>query len=334
MNRIRFRQIKESDIDDIYHLALEAHAGITSLPKKRTLLEEKIERAVSQTGDLYFFGLDDQEQNKLIGVSAIKTNTQSEYPFNHYKITQDERVYPENLSTLTRKTRLLVPEKVPYPFSELSTLFLTRKERRHGLGRLLSLSRFIFIKLHRSYFNDVLKASLRGFFDENGLSPFWEHVGRKFVDMPYEQFTDIVRNDPHCLASVIPTTYPTLELLHPEAQKTIGLTHKNTVAAKHLLEQQGLSYDQEIDLLDGGPIISGPIDALKPLLSCESAVVSEIRSFDSKPNTIIAKSLPFQSALGYSLTNSKGLVIDEQTAKNLSLEIGNQVYYLKFEGSV
>src|SRR5436305_5926430 len=128
-----FREITEDDFEDIYSLALKAHAGITSLPKNRSLIEEKIAKAVSKEG-LYFFGLVDLNQKKLIGVSAIKTNGGKTHPFNYYKIQKEER----------RRTRLLIPEKENRLFSELSSLFLLKNERHYGTGRLLSLSRFLF----------------------------------------------------------------------------------------------------------------------------------------------------------------------------------------------
>lgn len=331
---ILFRPIQESDIDDVYNLALEAHAGITSLPKNRRLIQEKINLAVSQTKELYFFGLFDDLQKKLIGVSAIKANTQKEFPFNYYKITEDVRSYSEEFRNHSKKTTLLVPKKAPYFFSELCTLFLTKKERRHGLGRLLSLSRFLFIKMNRSFFNDILIASLRGVFNEEGLSPFWECIGRKFVDLPYEAFIDILRNHPELMVSVIPSTYPTVELLPFEARQAIGATHKNTQGARHLLEDQGLFFDNEIDLFDGGPFIKGSIDMLKPLRLSETATVSTIKSYEFMADTLIAKTSPFQVVLGHCYKDDKGLVVDQATAKSLSLDVGSEVIYLKLEGGV
>lgn len=324
-----FREIVESDIEDVYRLAMEAHSGITSLPKNRRMIEEKIQCALSKKG-LFFFGLENLEQKKLIGVSAIKSATRSKHPFNHYKIVKEERPVFEKLKGKTSSTSLLIPEKEAQSFSELSSLFLLRTERHAGIGRLLSLSRFLFIKLNRTLFDKELKASLRGVFDERDRSPFWEHVGAKFVNISYDDFIELVLEDPSLILSVIPRFPPTLELLHPEARSVIGIAHKNTEPAKHLLEDQGMYFDNEIDLLDGGPFVKGEIDSLKPIMHAERAVVSAIRPIETKADTIIAATEPpFRSVIA-SLDKENGIAIDPHTAAALSLEIGSSVLYLNY----
>lgn len=326
-----FREIVETDTEDVYKLAMEAHSGITSLPKNHRLIEEKIAWALSKK-DLYFFGLEDLERKKLIGVSAIKTNTQSKYPFNHFKISKEERPSPEKLLGKLNSTTLLIPEKETRPFSELCSLFLLRAERHAGIGRLLSLSRFLFIKLNPALFDTELSASLRGVFNEEDRSPFWEHVGFQFVNMSYDAFTDLARDDPSLILSVIPSHPVTLELMSLEARSVIGLAHKNTQPAQHFLEEQGMRFENKIDLLDGGPILKGYVNDLNPILHAEIASISAIEPFE-KANAILASTdTHFKSVLGSIRKEKNGIAIDTESAKALTLDIGSTVLYLNLKG--
>jgi len=302
-----FRKIKESDVDDVYRLAMEAHAGITSLPKNRKLIEEKV--ANSLLDKLHFFGLEDLKEKKLIVISAIKTH---KTPFEYYKISSE-----------------LIHRQDKEPFSELCSLYLQRNVRHAGLGKLLSLARFLYIKSHRTLFDKILRAFLRGVFNEKDESPFWKHVGFQRALMPYEEFVNLAKKNPELLLQAVPASIA-IEDLPKEAQKVIGVPHKNTVPARHLLENQGLYFDDEIDLLDGGPILKGEIDTLKPITD---SMLTEVYAIEplKEGASIIASLEPFGAALGNAYFGEEGVTIDPVIAKTLSLTIGSPVLYLKLE---
>ena len=75
------RQIEESDADQVYQLAMQAHAGVTSLPKNRELIQKKIERSLDSfrhvqqkrmEGLLFLFVLENLATNQLVGVSGFE----------------------------------------------------------------------------------------------------------------------------------------------------------------------------------------------------------------------------------------------------------------------
>lgn len=279
-----FRQIEEKDIDEVYKLALEAHAGVTSLPKNRDLIKKKIALSLSSFNSLkhkktenalYLFVLENKATQELVGISGIKSGGSKDVPLHHYAIQEEVRDQPKALSPALKTTRVLIPEKSRTPYSELCSLFLKRKERKSGIGRLLSLARFLFVKEHPSLFEREIKASLRGVFDERDLSPFYQNVGRKFVDLEYDKFVDLVRQDPSLILAAVPSFPLTIELLVPEARDAVGIPHQNTMPAKHMLEGQGFVFDNEVDLLDAGPLLKGQLQSMKPWISSKKSSITE-----------------------------------------------------------
>ncbi|CRX38390.1 arginine N-succinyltransferase [Estrella lausannensis] len=333
-----FRQIEEKDIDEVYQMALEAHSGVTSLPKNRDLIKKKIEMSLSsfdsinhkkQENSLFLFVLENKESQELIGVSGIKSGGGREAPLHHYTLQEEVRDHPSMLSQAKKTTRILIPERSRAPYSELCSLFLKRKERKSGIGRLLSLARFLFIKEHPGLFEREIKASLRGVFDERDLSPFYENVGRKFVDIEYDKFVDLVRQDPSLILAAIPSFPLTIELLAPEARNAIGVPHQNTVPAKHMLEAQGLVFDNEVDLLDAGPILKGNLHSTRPWIHAKKGSIAEITPTSKGKKIIIASShMTFRAILHVAEAQDE-VHIGKKTLELLQAEPGEQ--FLSFE---
>ena len=77
---------------------------------------------------------------------------------------------------------------------EIGSLFLHPDYRRDGNGRLLSLSRFLFMAEHRQRFEPQVIAEMRGVIDDQGRSPFWDAVGKHFfeIDFPKADYLSMV----------------------------------------------------------------------------------------------------------------------------------------------
>ena len=71
--------------------------------------------------------------------------------------------------------------------TELGTLFILRKARGGGRGKLLSFARLLLIAADPKRFGPKAMAEIRGWTDEEGRSPFWDAVGSKFFQMDYRQ---------------------------------------------------------------------------------------------------------------------------------------------------
>lgn len=278
------RPVVEEDLDSLYALSAQARAGLTTLPHDRDILAGRIKESVKNFeampgkpgGEVYLFVVEDLTQKKLVGTTAIFSKVGGFEPFYAYRI-----------HTVTKKSKLLnVKKKIQYlkliidhngP-SEIGTLFLSPKYRGGGNGRLLSLSRFLFLAQYKACFEDEVIAELRGVIDENDHSPFWEALGRHFFEVEFKKADLMVMKDKSFIAELIPKHPIYIPLLSQEAQNTIGKAHQDTQPALHLLKQEGFAYKGEIDIFEAGPLVRAKLGNIRTVKESQEAVVTEIKN--------------------------------------------------------
>jgi len=98
-------------------------------------------------------------------------------------------------------------------YTELATIFLAPEARGSGVGRLLSLGRLAFIHAHRMRFADRLMADVRGWVDEEGKSPFWEHLTSKFIQTGFDEADRLSSEDGTFIVELCPALPIMLNLL-------------------------------------------------------------------------------------------------------------------------
>ncbi|MGK5594648.1 MAG: arginine N-succinyltransferase [Parachlamydiaceae bacterium] len=263
------RPIKEEDLDNLTHLANQARIGITSLPKNkgklRRILHQSVEsfqqEVITPGFEIYLFLLENSDTKEICGISGIYATTGEHNPIHYYKLKN----YPIRQKFPESPELVAILEPIAYATegSELCSLFLNSKYRKEGLGKLLSLSRFLFIANFPNRFTSHLHALMRSYTDEENENPFWNNVGRHFLDVSFK--TLMTRKDegldvfPEELAQFKIPTF----LLHPEAKTSIGKVHPNTEAALSMLKNQGFIDTEEMDALDGGPKIQAEKKEIK-----------------------------------------------------------------------
>ncbi|MFN4174965.1 MAG: arginine N-succinyltransferase, partial [Parachlamydiaceae bacterium] len=133
------RPVERKDSDRIIELAFKAQFGITSLPKNREALLDKIEQSIASFSkqvekpgpERYLFVLEELETGIVMGVSGIKADTSIDHPLTSYHIVNEGDHF------------WLVPSIKFSHLTEISSLFVDRPYRKQGVGRLLSFSRFL-----------------------------------------------------------------------------------------------------------------------------------------------------------------------------------------------
>ncbi|MGE8476274.1 MAG: arginine N-succinyltransferase, partial [Paraburkholderia hospita] len=156
--------------------------------------------------------------------------------------------------------------------AEVCSLFLSPRYRAHGVGGLLSRSRFMFIAQFRERFPQRICAELRGHFDSDGTSPFWRAVGSHFYQIDFNAADYLSSHGRKSfLAELMPRFPVYVELLPDEAQQAIGLTHSDTLPARKMLEAEGLRYENHVDIFDAGPVLECHVADLRTVR--ESVVV-------------------------------------------------------------
>jgi arginine N-succinyltransferase len=263
------RPVTESDLEGIYQLALKTGGGLTTLPPDRERLSEKIRESVKNfqflptkpSGEIYFFVLEDTAKKKIVGTSAVYSKVGGFQPFWTYEIKTAQKV--SKVLNVNKEVQYLQVKMEHNGPSEIGTLFLDPEYRHGNCGRLLSLSRFLFVAEFRKLFEDSFVAELRGRIDKDGQSVFWDCLGAHFFDVPFEKADLMVNEDKSFIDDLMPKHPIYISLLPREAQVVIGMVHDDTRPAMRLLEQEGFSQIDEVDIFEAGPILEAPTDQIR-----------------------------------------------------------------------
>ncbi|HRD56236.1 MAG TPA: arginine N-succinyltransferase [Parachlamydiaceae bacterium] len=326
------RPIKKSDLDAFQKLADSASLGITNLPKNRALLEKKIEdseNALSKNIDTpgnekYIFVLEDLETSEILGTSGILAVTSKSRPTYAYKIkTRSLKYDPKEISFIKAEFHKNSP-------SELAGLYLHPHARKGGFGKLLSYSRFLFIAAFKERFQKAFFAEIRGDIAEDGTCPFWEAVGRHFLDVDYQKLIKLTENDKSFIADILPKYPIYLPLLPKEAQESVGKAHEKSYAALKMLQQEGFSFKGEIDIFDGGPHITAKTSQIKAIKKSRTAKVTGFLNEELNNRYLIGNErLDFKAGFGQLKKVSKGAVLLEKKAADaLKIKLGDTVRYI------
>lgn len=329
------RPVQLQDLAFIEHCAQSSGIGMSHLPRRQDLLKTYIQKSLDSFADdvqtpgteEYMFVLADHES--LAGTCAIYAQTGVTTPFYVY---HTETLPPEPLPLSTPKERrLLRLERYAEIPSEIGALYLLPQFRKEGLGKLLSLSRFLFIATHPHRFRPTIIANMRGVI-EGKASPFWDGLGRRFIDLPLEEVINLRLSNEEFFAKAMPQEPIYVALLPEEARAAIGATHPHTKAALTMLIEQGFKMTDYIDPADGGPIIRADT---KELYSVQESLVGEVRTIatltdsDAPTAMICNNRLDFRAGYGALLaTYDRCITIEPSVAEALELQPGDAVRYL------
>jgi arginine N-succinyltransferase len=221
--------------------------------------------------------------------------------------------------------------------SEVGGLFLHPDLRTGGLGRLLARSRYLFVAQHRARFGDKMLAELRGVLDEQGNSPFWDALGRKFFGMTFpeaDSFNAI--NGNQFIADLMPR-HPIYTSLLPEtAQAVIGQPHATGRAALAMLQAEGFQYDNYVDIFDGGPTVTARTDQLRSIRESRATAVTRLCTTGLTPKgttftpTLLAAGhlTEFRAWIGHVAIDAQGLTLTAAEAATMGLSLGDEVRHV------
>ncbi|EUC13683.1 arginine succinyltransferase [Burkholderia sp. YR290] len=271
------RVVQTGDVDALVALAQETGPGLTTFKPDRDALAERVERVRRTLEDKavphekgYFFVMEDSQTKDIAGVCGIETAVGLEQPFYNYRVSTVVHA-SQDLGIWTRMRALNISHDLT-GYAEVCSLFLSPRYRAHGVGGLLSRSRFMFIAQFRERFPQRICAELRGHFDADGTSPFWRAVGSHFYQIDFNAADYLSSHGRKSfLAELMPRFPVYVELLPDEAQQAIGLTHSDTLPARKMLEAEGLRYENHVDIFDAGPVLECHVADLRTVR--ESVVV-------------------------------------------------------------
>ncbi len=333
-----FRPLCEADLEGLVQLARSTGGGLTTLPADQEFLESRIQdsmnafnpRVRKPGGEYYLFGIEDLKTGQIVGTSGIGARVGGFEPWYSYQIVQ-ERFVHEPLGA-DKTMQLLQLKKEHRGPSEVCSLFLRSDCRRGALGRLLSLSRFLFMAAFPERFTPTVIAEMRGFSNEEGKSPFWEAVGRHFFQNDYYA-ADVLSGlgEKGFIADLMPRHPLYVALLPPEAREVIGRVHRDTEAALSLLRSEGFDDLGEVDIFDAGPLVSASLASIRTIRSARKSKLQHVAMCNGAPASekmmITNGRLDFRSCVSSILRHDDDTVsVDSDTASALNVQAGEPLW--------
>lgn len=331
------RPIREADLDGLKALVRSIQDNLTTLPYNPEFLEERLHLSLRSFypairrpgGEYYLFVLEDPDAGRIAGCCGIVARVGGYDPFYNYEIRKEiVRHPPMDIEKTVDVLHLKMDHKGP---SEIGSLFLHQDYRRSGLGRLLSLSRFLFMAQHAERFESEVVAEMRGYIDDARTSPFWEAVCRPFFGTDFRT-ADVLSGigDKTFIMNLMPKYPIYVDLLPEAAQAVIGRVHTHTEPALKLLLREGFAVTDCIDIFDGGPMVRAPFGRIRPIRDRVCETLAEVREGldQTAGETLLLGNLAldFRCCLGRAEeAESGGLVIDRTSAEALRVEPGDTV---------
>ena len=330
------------DLAAIKKMAASSSGGIVSLVNDTERLLQKLELSrlsfsiepLRPNGELYFFVMEESETHEVVGCCATLSKTGGYIPQVVFRIEQDVAAGP-HLSYDRPISALHIHEIYDGP-AELCTLFLFRDHRASGLGKLLSLSRLLFLGLHERRFDPMIQAHLRGVHDDKGASHFWLSImSHFFTPFNADRVYTLRAEDPALFHALMPHYPIYINLLQESVQDVIGKTHPHTVPAEQLLAEEGMSFASQVDLFDAGPYVAAPIKSLRIVRERASASCSPlVQGAATGPRGLISNHglAGFRAALAPLIFDDNGaILLKEEVMRALLIERGDPVSYVSIE---
>ncbi|MCJ8337011.1 MAG: arginine N-succinyltransferase [Pseudomonadales bacterium] len=272
------RPIESRDGEALAELAKITGPGFTSLQDNSEVVSNKLTTALAafeqqdKRGEaLYLFVLEDLEEQRIAGICAIEAAVGLSDPWYNYRI--GTLVHASKELNVYNQMQTLTISNDHTGYSELCTLFLHPDYRHSKNGHLLSKCRFMFMAEFPQLFHEKLVAEMRGYSDKDGISPFWEGLGKHFFSIDFTTADKMSSIDKAFIAELMPKYTLYTNLLPESARDVIAQTHENTIPARKLLEREGMRYTGYIDIFDAGPTLEANVDDIRAIKDSRYAKV-------------------------------------------------------------
>jgi arginine N-succinyltransferase len=283
------RPVEPADVGALETLLAASMPGVHTLPRTREKIAALVERSVASfaahvdipSEETYLFVLEDLETRALAGTAAIHASAGSNGTYFAFRNDVIQQVSRDLNISHSVHALTLCSELTAY--SQLSGFFISQSVRQSDSAAheaaLLSRARLLYSVLAPHRFGDRFFVPLAGVTDDDGQSPFWDALGRKFFKMDFldaERTIGGARN--RTLIVELMPHYPVyVPLLPGPAQAALGQIHPSGQLAFDLLTEEGFEADEYIDIFDGGPILQAHKNALR---SFRSAMVRKVATQD------------------------------------------------------
>jgi len=260
------------DLEGLKQLREVAGAGFTSLMldddglgAKLELSEKSFASTTTTAGfERYLVALEHVESGELAGCCGVKSTIGETPPFFNFRMITEAQ--SSNVVNRRFDMRVLIGVNDFTGCSEVGSLFVRREHRVPGIGRALAQCRYLLMASAPQRFRDQVVSELRGVVSPTGESPFWEAVGRHFFRMDFAEADKLsATTDNQFILDLTPQHPIYVDLLPEAARAVIGKCHADGEGARSLLEWEGFSFSNVVDIFDGGPLMSAKRDTIRTL---------------------------------------------------------------------
>jgi arginine N-succinyltransferase len=327
------RRVVEEDVDQLYALILKSEYGLTTLKISKEELASRIENSIfafqqkstRPAGQPYVFVMEDLSKGMIVGTCSIYAKVGGFQPVYSYEI--ENSVHRSEELGVHKDIPVLHMRKIHDGPSEIGSLFLSPDYWGAGFGRLLSMSRFLFIAEFPARFEEEVIAEMRGVVDNHGVSPLWSALGSHFFQIDFPRAETLSSKSKKFIGDLMPKHPIYIPLLPEDAQEVIGRVHEYTRPALSLLEKEGFEFRQMVDIFDGGPTLHCRTSEIRAVKESRSGIVAAIEPrVDEGCEQLISNArMDFRVCLGHIAWEGNQATIDEVTALRLHLKVGANV---------
>lgn len=323
-----------ADLEGFKQLREIAGAGFTSLMLDDKAMAAKLElseqsfasTATTVGSERYFIALEHIETGALAGCCGVKATIGETPPFFNFRMFTEA----QSSAAVGRRfdMRVLIGVNDFTGCSEVGSLFLRSEHRHGGVGRALAQNRYMLMAAQPQRFRSQVVSELRGVVHPDGTSPFWESVGRHFFKMEFDEADKLsATTDNQFILDLMPQHAIYVDLLPQAARDVIGACHKDGEGAQRLLEWEGFSFSNVVDIFDGGPLMSVQRDHIRTLRESRRMRIAPAAQLTSAKRALIAvPNIQNYRCVSTSAAIANGVAqVDAAVLKALKLEAGAEV---------
>lgn len=320
-----------ADLGGFKQLREIAGAGFTSLmlddkamAAKLALSEQSFAKISEVAGaERYFIALEHIETGALAGCCGVKATIGETPPFFNFRLITEA----QSSAVANRRfdMNVLIGVNDFTGCSEVGSLFVRPEHRTGGIGRALAQNRYLLMAAQPKRFREQVVSELRGVVSPDGVSPFWEAVGRQFFRMDFAEADKISAiTDNQFILDLMPQHPIYVDLLPQAARDVIGKCHVDGEGAQRLLEWEGFTFSKVVDIFDGGPLVSAPRDHIRTLRESKRVRLEATSTISEGKRALIAT----PRVQGYRCVSARVLVrdgvaqVEPATLAALKLETG------------
>lgn len=318
------RNVVLDDLEDLYELS--SKVLFINLPHDKEIIRDKIKKSIQSFKtpsyrlheNYYIFVLEDKTKGKVIGVSMIHAQHGTEDEPHFFLRVSYENKFSTTINTGFVHGTLKLGLDTNGP-TEIGGLVLHPDYRGNTekLGKQISFVRFLYMGLNKNLFKEEVLSELMPPFNKEGRAPLWEAIGRRFMNMEYQEADILSRSNKEFILSLFPSDNIYMTLLPMDARDAIGNVGNDTQPVKKMLEKIGFTYTNEVDPFDGGPHYKCKLRNIKPIQD-----IKEYEIDQSLEDTAVLQDILFtfnHADYDFMAIKSKGIVKEDKIKINNTL---------------